>query len=161
MPGVHGHSAAPLPPFSSASAINYTGRTGRADTAIGKWTSWISCHSTGNRMCSSIFPKSDSIFLMQTLTQASSESRILIKSLETQILGVKSEFDLAHRSNTSKFREIESSQAEDHKILKESGDLLQQIVKQVRSGWTTARTLYLISLPPVRLLTYHGFICIR
>ena len=55
---------------------------------------------------------------------------ILIRSLETQMLGVKSEFDLAHRSSTSKFRDLEHSCAEDHQILVDAGKELEVTVKK-------------------------------
>jgi hypothetical protein len=71
---------------------------------------------------------------MQTITQLSNESRVLIKGLETQMLALKSEFDLANRSNTSKIRELESLQSTDHTKLKETGDLFEIVMKQVSLG---------------------------
>ena len=69
---------------------------------------------------------------IQGLTQTSNESKVLIRSLETQMLGVKTEFDLAHRSNTSKMRDIENLFATDHEILIETSRSLEEITAQAR-----------------------------
>ena len=56
------------------------------------------------------------------------------------MLGVKTEFDLAHRSNTGKIRDIENLCAADHQILVETSRNLEEVMDKA-SGWLSLGVL--------------------
>ena len=55
---------------------------------------------------------------------------MLIRSLETQMLATKNEFDLAHRNTASKIRDIEDSCSVDHETIVKTCKVLDSTVKE-------------------------------
>ena len=69
----------------------------------------------------------------QGLTKSGNESKLLIKSLETQMLATKKEFDLANHKTASKIREIENSCSADHESIVQACKVLDLTVKEARN----------------------------